>query len=296
MEMRHLKTFTTVVESGGFTRAGAKLGYTQSTITAHIQSLETEIGSPLFDRLGKRVVLTENGQRLLQYAKEILRLSEEAVISSSMEGQPSGTMRIGATESLMVYRLPPVLYEFKKRYPNVQLILQPSENWQLHSKLKSGEVDLSVITDLERVDTDLCVHYLVRETLSLIAPPGHPLTQQSTVDPSDLDGETLLMTEPGSYRDLLEHWLKAERVNTAIIDFWSIEAIKHCVMSGLGLSYLPKIAVEEELERRRLISLPWRHSADFVTTQLAYHKDKWLSPAMIQFIKLIEEHARGWQV
>lgn len=296
MELRSLKTFTVVVEYGGFTRAGIQLGYTQSTVTSHIQSLEAEVGSPLFDRLGKRVVLTESGQRLLRYAKEILRLSEEAIESSGISDHPSGTIRIGATESLLVYRLPPILYEFKKNYPNVHLVLLPSENHDLHNKLKSGEVDLAVVTDVERIPTDLSVHYLVREQLNIIAPPQHPLLKKTQIEPSDLKGETLLVTEPGSYRDLLESRLKEAGVESSLIDFWSIEAIKHCVMCGLGLSYIPEITVKEEVERGKLVILPWLHNEDSVTTQLAYHKDKWLSPAMIEFIKLIQQYAQNWLV
>lgn len=295
MELRHLKTFITVVESAGFTRAGTQLGYTQSTITAHIQSLESEIGSPLFDRLGKRIILTQTGQRLLQYAKEILRLSEEAVVSSGMSDEPSGTIRIGATESLMVYRLPPILYEFKKSYPRVHLVLQPSENLDLNSKLKSGEVDLAVITDVEKKNDDLTVSYLVRERLSLIAPPHHRLAQKQLLKPTDLEGETLLVTERGSYRDLLEHWLDHENVETSLIDFWSIEAIKHCVMSGLGISYVPEITVQKEIDRGQLVALPWLHNEDCVTTQLTHHKDKWLSPALVAFIKLVERYAESWR-
>ncbi len=89
MELRHLKTFIIVAESGGFTRAGEQLGYTQSTITNHIRSLEEEIGIPLFDRLGKKVILTEVGEHMLSYAHKILELSNEALESSQInfEGQ-----------------------------------------------------------------------------------------------------------------------------------------------------------------------------------------------------------------
>ncbi|PTX59573.1 regulatory helix-turn-helix LysR family protein [Melghirimyces profundicolus] len=113
MELRHLKTFRTVAKRGGFTRAGEELGYAQSTITSHIHALEEELGSPLFDRLGKRTVLTEAGQRLLPYAEEMDRLSREAAETVVTEETPSGPLRIGAPESLLVYRLPTILYEYR---------------------------------------------------------------------------------------------------------------------------------------------------------------------------------------
>ncbi|MDP7978911.1 LysR family transcriptional regulator [Bacillus sp. WLY-B-L8] len=295
MELRHLKTFIIVAESGGFTRAGERLGYTQSTITNHIQSLEAAIGSPLFDRLGKKVVLTEVGKHMLSYAQKILALSNEALESSQMNGESSGTIRIGANESLMIYRLPVILYEFKKKYPQVHIILQPSESQELHNELKSGKFDFALFTNPEKLGVDIVTRSLVRETIVLVAPPGHPLTKQKVVTPADLEGEMLLLTEPGSYRDLLEKWLKEEGISCSRIHFWSIEAIKQTVMCGLGLSYLPLITVKEEIERGKLIALPWMHSEDFVTTELAYHKNKWLTPAMKKLIEMIEKHAEKWR-
>ncbi|CAG9615173.1 HTH-type transcriptional regulator YofA [Bacillus rhizoplanae] len=295
MELRHLKTFIIVAESGGFTRAGEWLGYTQSTITNHIQSLEEEIGSPLFDRLGKKVILTEVGEHMLSYAQKILELSNEALESSQMNGKPSGTIRIGANESLMIYRLPVILYEFKKKYPQVHIILQPSESQELHNELKSGKFDFALFTNPEKLGVDIVTHSLVRETVVLVAPPEHPLTKQNIVTPADLEGEMLLLTEPGSYRDLLEKWIKEEGINCSRIHFWSIEAIKQTVMCGLGLSYLPLITVKEEIERGKLIALPWIYSEDFVTTELAYHKNKWLTPAMKKLIEMIEKHAEKWR-
>ncbi|MCP1123468.1 LysR family transcriptional regulator [Bacillus sp. AFS018417] len=295
MELRHLKTFIIVAESGGFTRAGEWLGYTQSTITNHIQSLEEEVGSPLFDRLGKKVILTEVGEHMLSYAQKILELSNEALESSQMNGKPSGTIRIGANESLMIYRLPVILYEFKKKYPQVHIILQPSESQELHNELKSGKFDFALFTNPEKLGVDIVTHSLVRETVVLVAPPGHQLTKQKIVTPADLEGEMLLLTEPGSYRDLLEKWIKEEGVNCSRIHFWSIEAIKQTVMCGLGLSYLPLITVKEEIERGKLIALPWVYSEDFVTTELAYHKNKWLTPAMKKLIEMIEKHAEKWR-
>ncbi|MGG2015568.1 LysR family transcriptional regulator [Bacillus sp. S10(2024)] len=295
MELRHLKTFIIVAESGGFTRAGERLGYTQSTITNHIQSLEEAIGSPLFDRLGKKIVLTEVGEHMLSYAQKILALSNEALESSQMNGKPSGTIRIGANESLMIYRLPVILYEFKKKYPQVHIILQPSESQELHNELKSGKFDFALFTNPEKLGVDIVTRSLVRETIVLVAPPGHPLTKKKVVTPADLEGEMLLLTEPGSYRDLLEKWLKEEGISCSRIHFWSIEAIKQTVMCGLGLSYLPLITVKEEIERGKLIALPWMYSEDFVTTELAYHKNKWLTPAMKKLIEMIEKHAENWR-
>jgi len=295
MELRNLKTFLVVAECGGFTRAGEQLGYTQSTVTNHVRSLEEAVGNRLFDRLGKTVVLTDAGTHLASYAKEILHLYQEAVDSSRLNTEPSGTVLIGANESLMVYRLPNILYEFKRMYPKVQLILQPSESQELNNELKSGKFDLALFTNPEKLSPDIITTDLVKETLVMIAPPGHRLCGKAVITPNDLEDEVLLLTETGSYRDLLERWIKEEGVGCSRIAFWNIEAIKQSVKCGLGLSYLPLMTVREELDRGSLVALPWIHSEEFVTTQLAFHKDKWITPAMNKLIEIIEKHAKKWE-
>lgn len=294
MEIRQLKTFISIVENGGFTRASEHLKYTQGTITHHIQTLEEELNTPLFDRLGKKVFLTEAGKNLLHYAKEILRLSQEAMESSTISDQISGTIRLGANESLLVYRLPSILNEFKKTYPQVHIELCPGDNDELRYKLKEGQLDISFLFDVERKDKELTIFKLISEKLVLLARPNHPLVKKEIIIPSDLQNETLLLTEPGSYRDFLEHWLKNEGITCSRIDFWNIEAIKQCVISGLGISYLSYISVKEELKEGKLVALPWIHKDEFVTTQLAYHKDKWISPAMYKLIETINRYAEEW--
>ncbi|EGK08700.1 LysR family transcriptional regulator [Desmospora sp. 8437] len=294
MELRHLKTFRTVAEKGGFSRAGEELGYAQSTVTAHIHKLEEELGSPLFDRLGKRTVLTDAGKHLLPYAKEMVRLSREAAEIIGHSEAPAGPLRIGAAESLLVYRLPSILHEFRKRYPQVRLELYPGQCRNMRTRLKEGEMDLAFLLDEERREPELHTETLIREKLMLVAPPGHALAGRKRILPGDLMGQTLLQTELGcSYRTLLERRLKkAGRSVGQRIDFWNIEAIKQCTISGLGIAYLPRMTVDRELEEGRLIELPWLHQGDRVFTQLAWHKDKWTTPAMAGFIELVRERIR----
>lgn len=295
MEIRQLKTFVSVAEKGGFTRASEHLKYTQGTITHHIQALEEELRTPLFERLGKKVILTIAGENLMYYAKEILRLSQEAVESTRAQDDTAGTIRLGANESLLVYRLPSILNEFKKRYPEVHIELYPGDNRELRYKLKEGQLDLSFLFDIEKNDNDLHIQKLMLEKLVLVTKPKHRLTKKKRIITADLEGETLLLTEPGSYRDFLENRIKEEKVLCSQIDFWNIEAIKQCVMSGLGISYLSYISVKEELEKGKLVALPWIHDKDSVTTQLAYHKDKWISPSMTKLIDMINRHAEKWE-
>ncbi|PTX59574.1 LysR substrate binding domain-containing protein [Melghirimyces profundicolus] len=152
-------------------------------------------------------------------------------------------------------------------------------------------MDLAFLLDEERTEAELCTETLIREELVLVAPPGHILSGREKIFPVDLADHTILQTEAGcTYRTLLEDRLKAASAGTGQrIDFWNSEAIKQCTMSGLGVAYLPRIVVERELEEGRLTELPWTHPEDRVSTQLAWHKDKWKSPAMSHFIHLVRE-------
>ncbi|GAE29926.1 LysR family transcriptional regulator [Halalkalibacter hemicellulosilyticus] len=124
MELRHLITFRTIVDLGGFNKAAQKLGYAQSSITAHIKELETELGYPLFDRLGKKVTLTQTGRRFLPYALDIITLYTKSKEMIKESDEPSGELTIGVSESLMIYWFPIIIMNFMGQYPNVQLTVK----------------------------------------------------------------------------------------------------------------------------------------------------------------------------
>jgi DNA-binding transcriptional LysR family regulator len=297
MELRQLNTFKVVAEVRGFTKAAELLGYAQSSVTAQIQALEEELGTPLFDRLGKKIVLTDAGERLLPFAEEMVRLQAAAKESLQMDGQPSGTLTIGAPESLAAYRLPEVVREYRRAFPQVKIVLKPGLCFELRNHVRSGQVDFAFLLEPEDTASDLHIETLVVEKMALVAPLDHPLVAKHQVRPEDLAQESILHTEPGcSYRGLFEQQLQRHGVVPATtLEFWNIEAIKNCVMAGLGISFLPLITVASELREGKLAALPWDDTATRVATQLIYHKSKWLSPARREFLRLVREHASRWQ-
>ncbi len=297
MESRHLKTFRTVASSLSFTRAAAELGYAQSSITAHIQALEKELGVPLFDRLGRRVALTEAGKRLSEYAGRLVNLEEEARLVVAGDGEPSGTLSIGAAETHCTYRLPPVLSEFRARYPDVRLNLRPNRSGALDDGLKrslcEGLVDLAFVMEEPIEATDFAIEPLVTEPALIVAPPDHPLAQLSAVEPENLAGEAVLLTEDGcTYRRLFETAVKpvVSGGGPTILEFSSIEAIKQCCVAGAGIAVISAISVREELKTGRLVELAWCGPEFGVMTQIVRHKDKWLSPTLKAFLEITRDH------
>ncbi|MNI45361.1 HTH-type transcriptional regulator GltR [compost metagenome] len=297
MESRHLFTFLVVVETGSFTRAAQKLDYAQSSITAQIQALEAELGQPLFDRISKKIILTDAGRRLLPYAQEISRMHTLAEVALRSDTELSGALRIGAPESLAAFRLPGIIKEFRGRYPQVQITLKPGACWELTEFVRSGELDLVFLLQPETEYKDLHTETLIHEAMTLVAPLGHPLLELAEVLPLHLKDETILHTETGcTYRTLFERHLNSHGVfPDPKLEFWSIEAIKQCVMAGLGLSFIPMITVQSELAEGKLARLHWNDESQRVATQIAYHHKKWKSPALAEFLSTVQKHAAGWR-
>lgn len=297
MELRHLQTFSVVAEVSGFTRAAEILGYAQSSVTSQIQALEKELGVLLFERLGKKVLLTDAGKQLLPYAKEMIALQGSIKGLIHSEDRPAGTLTIGAPESLAVYRLPSVIQEYRSLFPQVKLILKPGVCWDLRRQAKDGEIDLVFLLEPESQSLDLAFETLVVEPMLLIASVDHQLAEITNLRTDDLKNETILYTEPGcSYRSQFELRLHQDGVFPLNkMEFWNVEAIKNCVMSGLGISFLPLISVEKELKENKLAKLDWDTASIRVATQVAYHKQKWISPSLREFLRIVRKHAQMWR-
>jgi DNA-binding transcriptional LysR family regulator len=288
MELRQLATFRTVAATLNFTRAAEALGYVQSSVTAQIQALEEELGMPLFDRLGRRVMLTDAGRRLLIYADKMVNLAEEARAAVCEGKEPMGTLVISAPETLCTYRLPGLLREFRTRYPRVRLVLRPAPFSELRRLVAEGALDVAfVLEEPAPSPASLRVEPLLTEALVLIAPPEHPLAARRHVVAADLEGEQMLLTETGcSYRNLFERVLAASGVRpVATLEFSSIEAITRFVMVGMGIAVLPEVTVAAAIAEGRLAALRWAGGELRIETQIIWHKDKWISPALAAFLE-----------
>lgn len=291
MDLRQLKTFHMVATTLSFTQAASALGYVQSSVTAQIQALETSLGVPLFDRLGKRVALTDAGVRLFQYAERLLLLAEEARTAVVGGTEPMGALTLSASETLCTYRLPIILQQFRTCYPRVRLLFRPGPVAALRRQVLDGVLDVAFVLEEPIQTTGLVVEPLCPEPVLVIASPDHPLARTDQVRAIDLAGEPILFTELGcSYRNQFERALIAAGVYPATtLEFSSIEAIKQCVMTGMGLSALPAIAVAAELEQGRLVALRWAEQPLEVVMQMIWHKDKWLSPALAAFLDVTHQ-------
>lgn len=292
MDIRHFITFKKVAELGNFTRASEVLGYSQSSITAHIQALESDIGVLLFDRIGKTIELTEKGIQLLEYVNELLDAYSKIENIGQEDDVPKGIIRIGIPETLMLYRLDMVFKTYKSLYPNVTIVLENTPSSRLVEALHKGELDLAFILGHEIKDSDLITMNLIDEMMCYIFPPEYNDISLDAI-PEEL---AIFLTEKGcSYRYIFEHALKSNSVpSNNVMETWSVETIKKCVMNGIGMSFLPFIAVREEVKNGKLIAIPFNSIHNKMVSQIAYHRKKWLSPSLKAFLDLTLETTDSW--
>jgi DNA-binding transcriptional LysR family regulator len=285
VEIRHLVTFQKVATLLSFTRAAEELSYAQSSVTTQIRALETSLEVELFDRLGGRIRLTAAGERLLEYAEQILALAEEARADVTGGDSPSGNLVVGTMESITSYRMPPLLEFFHHRYPKVQLSLRPSLCAETCHALRQGTFDIGFLMEQETRHQGLETVMLAQEPLALVAAPGHALVGRQDLSLHDLRATSILATEAGcAYRDLFEVELRGDGAETVpFLEFGTIEAIKRGVVSGLGISLLPEVTVAGELEKGELTTLSWDIPFS-VHTQLAWRSGRRLSRELKLFI------------
>jgi DNA-binding transcriptional LysR family regulator len=305
MELRELAAFREVARQSSFSRAAARLGYVQSTVSAQIHALETDLGVRLIDRLGRSIALTAAGEAVLPLAEELLELADqarsEAARAVAGDRALTGTVRVSAPESLLTYRLPAVLSRFRTDHPGVTIDLRPTPIGRFRSETRravaSGVVDLAFVLDARRSRPPFANEVLLREPISVVAPAGSDLAQASRVRPADLGDRPILLPEaPESgceYRGQFERQLMDAEIGLdGALEFASIETVKQCVIAGMGIAVLPSVSVASEIATGRMVELVWSEPFE-VYTQVVWHERRSLSPAHIAFIATAHETLEG---
>ncbi|MDR4938272.1 LysR family transcriptional regulator [Rossellomorea marisflavi] len=286
MELRQLVTFKTIVEKEGFRKAAEELGYAQSSVTTHIKELEAELNQPLFDRLGKRVILTTFGKQFYPYAMKMLNLYTEIIERAHMNHEPIGELTLGASEALTTCRLPQLLFEYKKLYPHVDLSIKSIDHLNVESELQRGIIDLALVLEKNTWSAkDLYIEKIKEEPMVLLTPSKDKGTSK-----------TVLYTERTcAYKSIFDEYIQDNHIDVeGSVDFASVETIKQCVICGLGTSMLPYFTVRKELESCLFNGKILTKEPYTVSTFAAYHKDKWVSPAMESMISLIHFYSKDW--
>ncbi|MCU7703657.1 LysR family transcriptional regulator [Streptomyces albidoflavus] len=294
MEIKHLWTFLAVAKHLNFTRAAGELSFVQSSVTSHVQALEAELGVRLFDRLGRRTVLTDAGRELRGRAPDLLSHIEQtrdAVREAgNAPGDARGTLRVAAPESLCAYWLPEVLRAFQDRYPRVRVTFGAAARGPLLEALTEGAVDLGFLLEESVEAAGVHAVRMAEERLCLVTRPGHGLAGREAVRTADLSDETMLLIEPScAQRALVERELRTAGVAPIAMEFVSIEALKRCAAAGLGVAVVPSGTVLDEVARGTLTVLPWTRELELGVFAV-HHRNRRPTRMLQELLALAREH------
>lgn len=289
MELKYLNTFHTIVETGSFTGAAERLNYTQSTITFQIGQLEQELSVKLFEKIGRRMVLTKAGEQLIPYVDEVLCSLEKLRSFENDLSECRGDLQIGVGETLLCYRLPGILKEFRRLAPNARLFLRSMNCHDIRSELCNGTLDLGLFyEEAGGSGENLASYPFGKYPLVLVAAPEVQKTCPDFVTPDRTLPVPFIINEAMCvFRLIFEDYLRKKRIILDhTIELWSIPTIKNLVKNEVGISFLPKFTVQKELAAGELVEIPTDMRNPQISAILAHHKNKWVSPLMQCFIDL----------
>lgn len=287
LTLRQLEIFLETARVGNVTQAAGNLVLSQSAVSMSLGELERSLGNPLFDRVGRELVLNHSGARVREYAAEILdRTKELENFALSEPGRLVGSLTVAASTTIGNYLLPAWIGEFQTLHPETEIILEVQNTRDVADSVRSYKCDLGFIegpTDLTSLEK---VHFLFDEMV-VVGGKGHPLSQTEEASKKDWREQLWILREEGSGTRV---WFENQMIREGIeiqktMELGHTEAIKKLVEAGLGVSCLSKLAVEREIQNGWLVSLPvfsgdWKRELDIII-----HKKKYRSTLLEAFLE-----------
>ena len=290
MELRQLTTFIRVAQFLSFSKAAESLGYSQSAVTVQIRLLEEELNARLFDRMGKHIALTVQGQRFLAGAYDVLHEANRARLSVSDESELRGQLHVGAIDSLCFSTLPPVLRRFRMDHPRVAIRITTGSPEELIEKMELGELDLIYILDEPRYSNNWYKLMERKEEVVFVASSDfrQELGGVRELQVEDLLDKPFFLTErEANYHRVLDRYLASlGKVLTPFLEISDVSFIIKMLETTRGLSFLPRFAVEESVRQGKLSVLNVTDLHVSMYRQIFYHKAKWKTREMEEFVRL----------
>lgn len=298
MELRELQTFIQAAQLKSFSKAAHTLGYSQAAVTIQIKNLEAELGTPLFDRIGKQTILTHQGTIFYTHALTILNNIECAKSAVTETKDLTGVLTIGTIESICASIFQPLLEEFHERYPNVTISIVLDSPDVLLDRMNKNAIDLVYLLDQRIYDHRWEKVFEEPEDIVFVSSAEHPCAKKAAVTnaPLSLDEllkEPFLLTEKNaSYRFVLDRYLAAygKKIDP-FLEIGNTEFIINLLKNNAGLSFLPEFSVKNEVTAGRLSILPVKDFHMRIWRQILYHKDKWITREMSAFIELAKQNS-----
>jgi DNA-binding transcriptional LysR family regulator len=290
MDLARLRVFQAVADEGSFSRAARKLFLSQPAVTQHIQALEAELGVPLFDRLGRRTTLTPAGVSLSQHVPQILGMVRAAETAArEAGGEASRTLRLGVSETLATYVLPPLLGDLQHRLPDTELRLTVGDSAELLLALLNNDVELAFWLR-EASHPQLEQTELASEPLVWVLPPDDPMGHAPSLPASAFSNRRLILRGKNSAaRRVIQALLERENAFPPdVLEMDNLEAIKRAVEVGFGVSLAPGWAVQRERESGTLSVVPVDAPGAQITSSWAQYIGRRLSAPARAFVEVLE--------
>jgi len=257
MNLNRLLTFHKAAEELNFSTAAQKLSITQPAVSAQIHNLEEDLGVKLFNRIGRIIALSEAGEVLSSFSRRIFRLLDEAEsVMDELRLVRRGTLKIGTTTTYAGHIMPPLLSRFQTEFPMVKVILHEGSSMDIAKRVAKLEIEVAVVAysgNLKNVQFNL----LRQEELVLVLPAGHSLASRKSVSIKALAKEKFILREKGSStRLIMRNLFRQHRINPPVVfETSNVDFIKEQVANGMGVSFLTRSAVAEELASGRMATV-----------------------------------------
>ena len=288
MELRQLSTFIRAAQLQSFSKAAGSLGYSQSAVTVQIRLLEEELGTRLFDRIGRKVTLTPHGSQFLTSAYDILYEVNRAKLSVSDETELKNPLHIGTIESLCFSKFPSILRYFREHHPKVAIRITTAPPEELIEMMEHNQLDLIYILDEPRYDSNWYKAMEQKEEVVFLSSPSFPLAGKKGIKLEELLHEPFFLTEKNAnYRRAFDRYLATKNILlTPFLEISNTEFIIKMIEENKGLSFLPRFAVMESAAKGQTCVLDVTDFHASMYRQIFYHKDKWKTREMDEFIRL----------
>ncbi len=296
LELRQLESFKTIVEQGSFKKAANLLHYAQSSITTHINGIEDDLEGKVFDRIGKRIHITQLGKELYQYAVQITDNYNKIARLKDSKSAVKGKLNIGAAESLIMFMLPSIMRNYIDTFPKVDLSLASNTCPSLIQMIKNGTIDFGLVLAPRITDPELVVKSVKATPLIFVSGSHCKIKFIDKKNAHVLNNETLIFTEGNCllrkhFRKLLsDHDISPVRK----LELSGLEPIRQFVAEGLGISLLLEFSVKDLLQKNKIKKISHDLILPEYEIQVVYHKNKWCHQAMNEFIDFILKKRLKW--
>lgn len=295
MDIIKLESFLVLAKYQHFTKAADRLYISQPALSKRIHSIEEELGTALFYQVGSRIYLTAQGKAFIKYAKDLLTAWNGAKkYIKQFDRLEEGELFFGTTNFIGVYVLPRIISQFQERYPKIKINMQIDSSKNILDLLYKNKIEFAFLSDYIDKDEDTFdINDYLLDELRLIVGSKHPLFTKNSIQLKDVKNDKFITKKENSsfFKFLKNNFHELPFKNLMIISTQS--AIKEAVINNVGISIMSKLAVEREVEYGLIKAFELKEFTFSRKLQYLYIKNRYLTPATLAFLNLLEENKKA---